>query len=72
MFDGLYTASLLTWRNRSKKYIILIADSPPHGSLYNNYWKDNFKGGCPCGLNETNVLPIINLREINLVILEFN
>ena len=31
MFDGLNAALHMSWRNKSKKYIILIADSPPHG-----------------------------------------
>ena len=59
MFDGLDAALELNWRDKSKKFMILITDSPPHGRLYNNYWWDNFKAGCPCGLNESNVLPKI-------------
>ena len=64
MFDGLDAALNLNWRDKSKKYMILITDAPPHGKLYNNYWRDNFIGGCPCGLNAMNILQRIKEKDI--------
>lgn len=56
--DGLNAAtSEISWRKKSIKYIIHIADSPPHGDIYTGtkatilnrsfVWRD----GCPCGLS---------------------
>lgn len=32
MFDGLHTATILKWRPNTKKLLILLCDSPPHGT----------------------------------------
>lgn len=52
VIDGLYDAAFKTsWcpRKSTLKYIIHIADAPPHGIEYTNGKDDSFSAGCPCG-----------------------
>jgi hypothetical protein len=70
--DGLYVATAgIKWRKSSRKYIIHIADAPPHGDLYTGVkggflqrsflWHD----GCPCGLSIEKIAKSMNKLDIH-------
>lgn len=70
--DGLYVAVAgISWRESSRKYIIHVADSPPHGDVYTGVkggflqrsyvWHD----GCPCGLTIEKIAMIVNRLDIH-------
>lgn len=69
VMDGLWEAAAnIAWRNNLGtpilRYIIHIADAPPHGILYggcSNSWKD----GCPCGITIEKISHVLNMREIH-------
>ena len=69
VMDGLWEAATnIKWRNPlgtpTLRYIIHIADAPPHGDEYGvgySTWKD----GCPCGLKIDKIAHVINSREIH-------
>ena len=69
VMDGLWDAAKNTlWRNPfgtpTLRYIIHIADAPPHGKEYSSFsmaWSD----GCPCGITIEKIAHIINMREIH-------
>lgn len=68
VMDGLWEAATnIKWRNPlgtpTLRYIIHIADAPPHGEEYGNgsSWKD----GCPCGLKIDKIAHVINVKEIH-------
>lgn len=69
VLDGLWEAAAnMSWRNPigtpTLRYIIHIADAPPHGELYgmaSHRWKE----GCPCGLTIEKIAHVINMREIH-------
>lgn len=55
VLDGLYDAAVkMSWREDSAKFVIHIADAPPHGKLYVSSG-DGFPGGCPCKLTIENI-----------------
>ena len=72
VMDGLWDAAAnISWRNPfgtpTLRYIIHIADAPPHGELYGDgnslgEWK---KTGCPCGITIEKIAHIINMSEIH-------
>ncbi|EAR97344.1 hypothetical protein TTHERM_00338250 (macronuclear) [Tetrahymena thermophila SB210] len=72
VMDGLYVAtSGINWRKNSMKYIIHIADAPPHGDLYTGisggFLKRSFvwRDGCPCGLTIEKIAKIMNNLQIH-------
>ena len=72
VLDGIYSAINLNWRFNASKSLILICDSPPHGSQYssqNGDYHDNFPEGCPCGLKESFLFSILSKFNISLYIL---
>lgn len=66
VLDGLYDAVISTrWRDASAlKYIVHIADAPPHGSMYTNGRGDHWPAGCPCGHTVEKISQAINDRNI--------
>jgi hypothetical protein len=54
----------MTWMSDSLKYIIHIADAPPHGSIYTDGNGDGFPSGCPCGIVIENLAK--NLKDKNI------
>ena len=55
MLDGLDVGVSQAWRLKSKKFLFLIADAPPHGVPKFHNYEDSYPGGCPCGLTEESV-----------------
>ena len=66
VLDGLHDAVTNTlWRDASAlKYIVHIADAPPHGNLYTNGSDDHWPGGCPCGHTIEKISQNLNDRNI--------
>lgn len=69
VMDGLWEAATnIKWRNPlgtpTLRYIIHIADAPPHGDEY-YFGSGNWKDGCPCGLKIDKIAHVINSREIH-------
>ena len=52
MLDGLNDGADKTWRPETKKFMFLLADSPPHGKPKFHDKKDSYPEGCPCKLEE--------------------
>ena len=53
------------WRDStSLKYIVHIADAPPHGTQYASGSGDHWPAGCPCGLTIERISEIINSKNI--------
>ena len=50
IFDGISAYQKLSWSKSSKKIIILVADSPPHGEEF-GCSSDEYPKGCPCGID---------------------
>ncbi|KAM3136527.1 hypothetical protein pb186bvf_011330 [Paramecium bursaria] len=72
MFDGLWEALNMSWRDQSKRFMFLVADSPPHGNpLFHNY-EDDYPDGCPCGLDENHILNAIKQMKIDFIVLKLN
>ena len=70
VMDGLWeAASNIKWRNPlgtpTLRYIIHIADAPPHGDEYCPGGSSSWKDGCPCGLKIDKIAHVINSREIH-------
>lgn len=70
--DGLYAAcTSMSWRKNSRKYIIHIADAPPHGDMYTGviggFLKRSFvwRDGCPCGLSIEKIARVLNALSIH-------
>lgn len=59
MLDGLWEALNMSWRDQSKRFMFLVADSPPHGNPQFHNYEDDYPDGCPCGLDENHVLDAI-------------
>lgn len=58
-------ASKSGWRDASSlKYIVHIADAPPHGTQYTGGSGDHWPAGCPCGLTIEGISDIINSKKI--------
>ena len=64
--DGLNDAALNSrWRDATTlKYIVHIADAPPHGTLYTGGSGDHWPAGCPCGLAIERISDAINSKKI--------
>lgn len=70
VLDGLNSAvNDIKWRHEFStpilRYIIHIADAPPHGRIYgeeggSNRWSE----GCPCGLTIEGISEVLNRQEI--------
>ena len=60
------------WRDKTKKILILIAESPPHGSPKFHNFDDDFPHGCPCGRNETEVLTKLKEKNIKIFFYKIN
>jgi len=53
------------WRETGTlKYIIHIADSPPHGRMYGGGVDDHWPGGCPCGRTIEKISGRLNEKNI--------
>ncbi len=53
------------WREGGTlKYIIHIADSPPHGRLYSGSSDDHWPSGCPCGKTIEQISSRLNEKHI--------
>ena len=53
------------WREMGTlKYIIHIADSPPHGRMYSGGADDHWPEGCPCGKTIENISSRLNEKNI--------
>ena len=58
-------ASNSRWRDATTlKYIVHIADAPPHGSQYTGGSGDGWPAGCPCGLTIEKISEVINSKKI--------
>ncbi|CAM4983754.1 unnamed protein product, partial [Rotaria socialis] len=66
VLDGLWDAGVTSkWRDTDTlKYVIHIADAPPHGRLYTNGSGDGFPEGCPCGITIERIATVLNKKEI--------
>lgn len=66
VLDGLYDAVINTnWRDvGTLKYIIHIADSPPHGRIYSGDTGDHWPEGCPCGRTIETISSRLNKKNI--------
>lgn len=65
VLDGLNDAMLMDWKRSAKKHLILFCDAPPHGKQF-GCRGDYFPKGCPCGLDEEDILNSIGQKGINL------
>ena len=64
VLDGLYdSANKISWRKESCKFVIHIADAPPHGKQYVSSG-DGFPGGCPCGYTIENIAATFKSKNI--------
>lgn len=72
MFDGLYEIKNLDWADKSKRFVFLVADCPPHGKPKFHNFHDDHPKGCPCGLDEYKVLNMLKTMNIELFILKLN
>lgn len=53
------------WRDTGTlKYIIHIADSPPHGRIYGEVTRDHWPDGCPCGRTIETISRQLNEKNI--------
>ena len=57
---GLKHATELSWRS-PVRLCILIGDAPCHGSQYHSF-RDNYPGGCPKGLDPSELLYTLMVR----------
>ncbi|CAD8126529.1 unnamed protein product [Paramecium sonneborni] len=72
VLDGLNASIKLTWVDKQYvRLLYLIAESPPHGVQYHNF-QDNFPEGCPCKLNQKNILSVLWKKKIQFKILQLN
>lgn len=75
VMDGLYSGVQMDWRhNIAKRKIIMISDAPPHGTQYlpDDFTIDNFPGGCPCGIVESDIFPYLKIYDIQLCLIYFD
>ena len=72
MFDGLNEGVKKSWREKTKKFMFLITDSPPHGNPKFHNIEELYPDGCPCGLTEDKVLPLIKKKGIELIVYKLN
>ncbi|CAD8183410.1 unnamed protein product [Paramecium pentaurelia] len=71
VLDGLDASLKLKWNPNYEKLLYLIADAPPHGTQYSNYW-DNFPEGCPCGLKQESIFRTLQNIKVKFKILKLN
>ncbi|CAF3964325.1 unnamed protein product, partial [Rotaria sp. Silwood1] len=66
VLDGLWDAGVKSkWRDANTlKYIVHIADAPPHGRLYTNGCGDGFPEGCPCNLTIEQIATVLKTKQI--------
>lgn len=69
VLDGLDTAAKACWKKCADKHIILICDAIPHGTRFGMGRSERFPDGCPCGLDEVEVLNSIRNQGIKLHVL---
>ena len=55
----------MSWREKSAKYLVLIADAPCHGTKYHT-WDDDYPKGDPNGLNPEELIAEIAKKNITL------
>lgn len=66
VLDGLNVAAEMNWNTSADKHLILICDAPPHGEKFGGCeLNDSYPEGCPCGLDEVDVLNRIRTSRIN-------
>ena len=64
VFDGISDAcNKLKWRKHSRKVIVLVGDSPPHGV---GGAGDGFPRGCPCGQTVESVSAMCEEKGVTL------
>ena len=64
VLDGLYdSANKISWRTDSSKFVIHIADAPPHGKKYVSSG-DGFPEGCPCKYTIENIASTFKAKNI--------
>ena len=63
VLDGLNHIMKLSWRSESNKYLIHIADAPPHGREYISNG-DGFPKGCPCNLKIGDIADKMNDKNV--------
>jgi hypothetical protein len=64
VLDGIHDAAhKISWRTDSCKFVIHIADAPPHGKLYVTSG-DGFPEGCPCGYKIENIASAFKDKNI--------
>ena len=69
VLDGLHSAvNDIKWRydftTPILRYIIHIADAPPHGKIYGDGGSSRWVDGCPCGLTIEKIGELMNKQEI--------
>jgi hypothetical protein len=80
VLDGMNEAvNTIKWRGTSEKFIYHILDAPPHGSEFHienqeskKEYTDEFKNGCPCGLEYEDILLRMREMEIQYNIIKLN
>lgn len=63
VYDGLYAAAGLQWRENAEHLCYLIGDAPPHGI---GLAGDGFPEGCPCGLTARGIIEVFSMHHITL------
>lgn len=69
VLDGMNKVADLKWMegNKSLKYVFHLFDAPPHGAKYRE-GGDFFPEGCPCKLQEREVIRRLNNLQVNYVV----
>ncbi len=71
VLDGLYDSiNKIAWRKDSLRYIIHIADAPPHGKEYTGGSGDGFPDGCPCKIKIEDLAMQIKEKNIRYKLLK--
>lgn len=63
VLDGIDEAVALKWRKHSRRIIVLVGDSPPHGF---NISGDHWPKGCPCGKTLASVANNLEEKSISV------
>ena len=69
MAGGLSKGLNMSWREKSAKYCILIADAPCHGNKYHNF-EDDFPKGNPNGLVPENIISDFAKKDITFYVVK--
>eukprot|EP01133_Synstelium_polycarpum_P018018 gene18018-21506_t len=65
IFGGLDAAFSLSWRDRSTKVLIHIADAPCHGTMYHDL-QDTYPSGTPDGLTHDKLMASLARKMVNI------